>query len=461
MKLLLLTSIISLGGYSSTHQLNDKMHQHDSLCQGFFPKSEELKHTIPAQGYTNDGLSEREFNEINENAERVFSKFAKKYNGNLKVVGEWQNERINGHAYKDGSDWNAVIFGGFARAKGMTKDAYSVIVCHELGHLLAGFPITPRGFQPRNIKTEYASEGSADFYATHSCFVELYKDDFQGNLNAEQNASEFVKQTCNEAHTDRTRQQICMRGMIAGHRLWQSFYDTVRRNKTLSLKNKDPYVIYKTTSGHPDTQCRVDTHVAGATCNKPSYADNTYPLTAKEMNEVTCSAKEYGQNHYKGVKPLCWFNPNNLETEPNYLADQQFAGTWVSPSCKNDKGSEDLSERNVIEFSRTFDQKGIVSFYKYYYYQRDCRGEKKVAYAQGTSGTYEFGPFDVNTQTRDLKIFRERINKYRNVYTKITWKRLNSDKIGIFIAKPTKDANGTTPSKRAHQFSDEPDGVIE
>lgn len=34
-----------------------------------------------------------------------------------------------------------MILGGTARVEGLTSDAYAAVVCHELGHLLAGTPL--------------------------------------------------------------------------------------------------------------------------------------------------------------------------------------------------------------------------------------------------------------------------------------------------------------------------------
>ena len=46
------------------------------------------------------------------------------------------------HLHEEGSfnKWVVAMFGGLARRPEVTKDAFQFVVCHEVGHHLAGWP---------------------------------------------------------------------------------------------------------------------------------------------------------------------------------------------------------------------------------------------------------------------------------------------------------------------------------
>lgn len=63
-----------------------------------------------------------------------------------------------------------VIWGGTTRVKGMTKDAYAAIVCHELGHVLGGAP-----YQTISGAQWASAEGQADFFAASVCLPRYFQ----------------------------------------------------------------------------------------------------------------------------------------------------------------------------------------------------------------------------------------------------------------------------------------------
>lgn len=63
-----------------------------------------------------------------------------------------------------------MILGGTTRVKGMTKDAYATIICHELGHVLGGAP-----YQTINGVEWSSAEGQADFFAARVCLPKYFQ----------------------------------------------------------------------------------------------------------------------------------------------------------------------------------------------------------------------------------------------------------------------------------------------
>ncbi|MBC7712986.1 MAG: hypothetical protein H7177_06590 [Rhizobacter sp.] len=75
--------------------------------------------------------------------------------------------------YKD--NFHLMILGGMARIDKMTPDAYAAIVCHEIGHMIGGFP-----FQTIPGAEWSSSEGQADLFAASVCLPKLFQS--QGEL---------------------------------------------------------------------------------------------------------------------------------------------------------------------------------------------------------------------------------------------------------------------------------------
>ncbi len=66
--------------------------------------------------------------------------------------------------------FHLMILGGTTRLLEMTEDAYAAVVCHEIGHIVAG--------EPRQTITgaEWSSsEGQADFFAASVCLPRYFK----------------------------------------------------------------------------------------------------------------------------------------------------------------------------------------------------------------------------------------------------------------------------------------------
>ena len=190
----------------------------------------------------------------------------------------------------------------------MTQDGFMLVVCHELGHHLAGFPF---------INDWAANEGQADFFATHSCAKNIWKDDIATNSSFRNKVDAIAKNNCDSEYEKQTDQNLCYRSAVAGYSL-AMLLSSLGGSKKPSFKTPDQSVSNGTFHGHSRGQCRLDTFLAGALC-KVYFDENVIPgmkyedewLERKEKMEAdsliyTCS--QFNPEHYLSQRPKCWFD---------------------------------------------------------------------------------------------------------------------------------------------------------
>lgn len=274
----------------------------EHLCSGYVhPKDQPAD--IPPYGFDEPhyGIDEQEFRARNKVALDAYSPITRALGGTLRINNRWSDGTVNANASKRGSSWIVNMYGGMARLKDVTGDGYNIVLCHEVGHLVGGFP-----FYGRGGNGGMADEGNSDYFAGFSCFYKLYKDDKAKNAEIMASAPAKVKEICNAAHQDEDRRNLCARTVIAGHNIQYSF----TKGAKPVIGKEDPKKVSRTSHRHPAAQCRSNTTTASGTCNKPGLTDKTFPNSESEMNTLTCGAKEFGQDFTKGVRPRCWFAPS-------------------------------------------------------------------------------------------------------------------------------------------------------
>ena len=258
----------------------------DDTC---FPKTNlKISKNLKSTG----GLNEFEFNQLIErvrkNLEPVIYKQTKK-----KVFFEkkWDDDEINAHATRDDDD-NLIVMmtGGLARHPLMTKDAFMLIVCHEIGHFLGGAPKQLRG--NTNLRSWSSVEGQADYYATTKCLPIVFQDKTETKVLDFSVGPEIKK----KAYT-RCDNELCARIVIAGLQISELFASLKEGTKKPDLLSIDQTLVDKTLMKHPSPQCRLDTFVMGANCDAPwDEAFNDY-----DPKVGACLFAN------KNARPLCWY----------------------------------------------------------------------------------------------------------------------------------------------------------
>lgn len=174
----------------------------------------------------------------------------------------------------------------------ITPDGIDFILCHELGHHLGGAPKKQRG---ATGKIDWSSvEGQADYFASVKCLPLYYSSETKKNKKPD---TLFYSQYSKEdVDTVRPlcRDSTCERIILAGLS-FSRFYSTFRDDWKKPVPGiKTAYKVEETLSKHPRPQCRLETVVAGTSCQ------NVYDFDPQDVRVGACMEAP-------GKRPACWF----------------------------------------------------------------------------------------------------------------------------------------------------------
>ncbi len=251
-------------------------------------------------------LTEKDFNEVIDEAEAIYIPLIKSaQGGTLKVNRLWTNTTVNASAIQYGASWQVNMYGGLARRPEITRDGFAIVLCHEIGHHLGGYPFS---------SDWAADEGQSDYFATLSCGRLLWQSELEKNATFRTTIEKMPKAKCDAVFTDEDDQNLCYRLMMAG----KSTADLLSAlgGTKAAWNTPDTKVVKATDHQHPAGQCRLDTYSAGALCTV-TFDENVIPgktLGSKrnsadaerESAKVTCTTFE---DFEVGTRPLCWFKP--------------------------------------------------------------------------------------------------------------------------------------------------------
>lgn len=251
-------------------------------------------------------VTEQDFIDAIEEAEAVYIPLIKEtQNATLKVNRLWSNSTVNASAIQYGSRWEVNMYGGLARRPEITKDGFSIVLCHEIGHHLGGYPFS---------SAWAADEGQSDYFATLSCGRLLWRNQLAKNAESREIIEALPKAKCDASYETEDEQNLCYRLMLAG----KSTADLLSAlgGTKASWTTPDTKVVKSTYHAHPAGQCRLDTYTAGALCAK-SYDETIIAGKSlgsrrnsadaeRESAKSTCTQYE---DFDIGYRPLCWFKP--------------------------------------------------------------------------------------------------------------------------------------------------------
>ncbi len=244
------------------------------------------------------GITEEEFDDAIDEAISFYKDIIESHNGKLSINKNWKSSTVNANASQFLGTWRVNMYGGLARRAEVTRDGFQLVVCHELGHHLGGFPKT---------SSWAANEGQSDYFATLSCARELWVDDLEANAATEDIIPDYPKSLCDEAYFDDgvERMQLCYRSMLAG----KSLADLLGalKKSPVNWDKPDTKKVSRTNNAHPAAQCRMDTYMQGALCHA-AFDPNIIPRTEKAAAENSCHA---ANEDTEGLRPRCWFKPTS------------------------------------------------------------------------------------------------------------------------------------------------------
>lgn len=244
----------------------------------------------------NGGITEAEFNEVIDAAIDFYEPIIQAHGGKLSFARRWSDSTVNASAQQFFGLWIVNMYGGLARRPEITKDGFAMVVCHELGHHLAGFPY---------VSGWAANEGQSDYFAALSCGRNLWGNADADNAKAAATIPAYPKQLCDDAFfaegTDRLN--LCYRQMLASYSV-SNLLGTLGGVK-VTWDTPDPAVVSTTDDSHPQGQCRMDTYMAGTLCD----ASFDYDLIPQGEQAAAANSCHQANGDTDFLRPRCWFKP--------------------------------------------------------------------------------------------------------------------------------------------------------
>lgn len=166
-----------------------------------------------------------------------------------------------GSTFSEGN-FSVMLWGGLVRARGMNFGSLSAILCHELGHRLAGPP-----FQkfPGSDPDWSSAEGQADYFAATACLPAVYQslmEKYPSTLKTtlEEN---FSLSLCGPSKNEEQCRWVSQAGVDMIEVL-QIYYE---RDKPLAYPSASAKEVVPVTlfTAYPTAQCRMDIYKDAAT----------------------------------------------------------------------------------------------------------------------------------------------------------------------------------------------------
>jgi hypothetical protein len=260
------------------------------------------------------GIDEATFNKVIDQVSSFYAPIIKEKGGTLKVNRLWSDDTANASAQRQGKTWILNMYGGLARHPVTTADGFTLVMCHELGHHLGGFPQTGSIFG-----NNWASnEGQADYFATMKCARTVWAKEDNAKVLSKMTVPAVVKEQCAVQHKSQDEILLCERSSMGGKVLADLLWSLANGSKKSKVptglemmagaakpdfETPNTTQVSKTDNNHPEAQCRLDTYFNGAICGVSS----TEEFGQKDASTGAC-AEEKGDK--MGFRPRCWFKPS-------------------------------------------------------------------------------------------------------------------------------------------------------
>ena len=251
------------------------------------------------------GISRADYDLAIDRIEKVYKDIVKKKGGELVINRMWSTTQVNSNATRQGSKWIINAFGGLARYEYMTFDGELMVLCHEMGHHMGGFPKYPGIFGG----SWASNEGQSDYFATMKCFRRIIENDNNEAILATMNVPNEVSRGCQLGFKTAKEIAICKRSAMTGKVLAEVLYHLGRSSSSSSEPADAPDFdtpstaqVSTTNDKHPLAQCRLDTYFAGAVCGVSKDID----FGEREGLTGACNQERHAAF---GFRPRCWYKP--------------------------------------------------------------------------------------------------------------------------------------------------------
>ena len=268
-----------------------------NLHASFLPKN---ALNIPVNKLNPTGISKEQFELVINKVHATYSSLVEAKGARLIINQKWDNNTVNASAARDlsrGTDWFISMYGGLARHPQMTEDAFLVVVCHELGHHLGGYPKKTQAFQ---VDRKWSSvEGQSDYFASLKCLKKVFEKEDNEAALANKAIPKEVSEQCGISYPNQNEKLICIRSAIAGFEISKFLEVLTETKKPVSFSTPDKKKVFKIGKDHNGAQCRLDTFFQGSLCD----VDADTELSKDEAHTGACTKKN---GNSSGLRPRCW-----------------------------------------------------------------------------------------------------------------------------------------------------------
>jgi len=256
-----------------------------------------------------DGITQEQFNSVVDRVEKFYKPLIKDHFGaTLTVNRKWSDSTVNADASQpSATNWQVNMYGGLARRAEVTVDGFAMVLCHELGHHIGGYPY---------VQSWAADEGQSDVYATGACAFEIFAKDSSLSRKAIAAIPDAQKAKCDEHHKDSADRDICYRAVVAG----KSLADLLAAlgGTVANYDTPDTSTVTRTDHEHPAAQCRLDTYISSALCGNSKWDYTLIPgKKLSDRNSLEAQQEAFAhscEGDADTQRPRCWFAPINDNT---------------------------------------------------------------------------------------------------------------------------------------------------
>jgi len=257
-------------------------------------------------GFGGATMTEVEFNQVIDKVYSATEPSVKLHGGSLDVQRLWNDKTVNAMSSQLGNSWKVMMYGGLARRPEITPDGFTIVMCHEMGHHLGGYPYS------NPIRGWAASEGQADYFATQVCARKVFAQEKVENAKSRFDVDAKAKQNCDLAWNNQDDQNLCYRVATASKGLALLLGSLTKVTKNPDFGTPDTSVVSSTNRTYASAQCRLDTYVNGSLCKVEfdlsvipgrEFLYQNGPKAEAEALKNSCTKEKMSE----GQRPACWY----------------------------------------------------------------------------------------------------------------------------------------------------------
>ncbi len=270
---------------------------------------------IPVGDKASGNVTKRDFQRALEKVRKVYDPIFAQKGLNLLMENHWDDSTVNAYALRKDGKAIVAIFGGLGRHPMMTMDGVILAACHEAGHHIGGIPVKVNGPPiidgDRVSRVSWASnEGQADYFGIMKCFRNVIRGEDHLAVLKTVNYEKVMEGKCEEKFSNEEDRLICLRSVAAGLSITSLFVDVInselakagkeQRLPSVGIEKAEKREVKGMDDNHPLPQCRYDTFVNGALCDKTPDEEVSY----RDPNQGVCTLRD---GYTIGVRPHCWY----------------------------------------------------------------------------------------------------------------------------------------------------------